>query len=230
MRTLAITLVATALILGTSLPAAAQNTNFQTTFQLRYWGAGFGSGAGAITATDSASTWGGTLRLDSRTSPWSFSGRYDSMSVTPSAWPFTSAYLWDANVHYRFGGGTLDQYFGLFAGYGSVSAFRGDTAVRGTGSGFRIGAEFLVRQPGGFYFTADGAYGPSWSTTIQGFTGTAAGNVTDFKAALGYEMQSGVGLELGWRVVNWTIPTSPGCPSGCNFQFSGVVGAVTIRR
>lgn len=119
MRNLAVVLAVIALVAASTVPAAAQN--YQTTIQIRYWGAGYGFGFGAVTATDAASTWGGTLRVDHKNQPWSFSARYDSMSVTPLNWGWNGATFWDANVHYRFGiGGSqnLNTYAGLFVGYG----------------------------------------------------------------------------------------------------------------
>lgn len=231
MRNLAVVLAVIALVAASTVPAAAQN--YQTTIQIRYWGAGYGFGFGAVTATDAASTWGGTLRVDHKNQPWSFSARYDSMSVTPLNWGWNGATFWDANVHYRFGiGGSqnLNTYAGLFVGYGGISVNSAGAASSGSGSGFRIGAEFMNRMTSGLYVTGDVAYGPSWSTSFTGFAGMANGTTWDYRAAIGYEFQGGWGLEAGWRYVTWTVPSTAGCPGGCNWLFSGVTAALTFRR
>lgn len=108
--------LATLMTLALVPPVRAQMTNYQTTFGVHYWGAplSFGNPAPPI-ASDAGSGWGLTLRLDHRQSPWSFSGRYDSLSVTPVNWPWNGAGSWDANVHYRFGP-NLDSYLGVLAG------------------------------------------------------------------------------------------------------------------
>jgi hypothetical protein len=230
MRTCIVALVVAALIAGTSLPAAAQNTNFQTTFQLRYWGAGLAFGNPAPpTATDSGSGWGATIRLDSRNSPWGFSARYDSLSITPTNWVWNGATLYDVNVHYRFGP-SLNQYLGVFAGYGYVSpADTTGLAVNiGSASGLRYGVEFLVRQPSGLYLTGDVAFG-SWSTV--GGAGWGPSSVTDYRAAIGYDFQGGWGLEAGYRFVSWRVGAGGGCGGvGCEWQFSGLTAALTFRR
>jgi hypothetical protein len=231
MRTSIIVLVAATLVAVTSLPAAAQN--YQSTFRFQYWGAPLNFGNPAPpTASDSASAWGVGLRMDSRSSPYSFSARYDWSTVTPVNWPWNSAAFWDANVHYRFGQ-SLDTYFGVLAGWGGVNVGSAIAGQVGSGNGPRVGAEFLVRQPGGLYFTGEATYGFSWSTNLAGFPGTGPGNTTDLRAAVGYEFSQGWGVELGWRSLTWRIPTSaPGCPAapGCEMQFSGVTAALTYRR
>jgi hypothetical protein len=227
MRLLIVLLAIIALVAASSLPAAAQN--YQTTLQIRYWGTGEGAGAGMITATDAGSAWGGTLRIDSRSRPWSFSGRYDSISVTAVNFAFTGFGLWDVNAHYRFGP-SLNSYVGVFVGYGGISTQSASPGSVGSTSGFRLGAEAFQRMQGGMYVTGDVAYGPSWSSNFAGFPGMAAGNIFDGRAAIGYEFQGGWGIEAGWRYYTWTIPSSNGCPTGCNFQFSGVTAALTFRR
>ncbi|MGH2403439.1 MAG: hypothetical protein ACRDGN_03140 [bacterium] len=229
MRIASITLGIVLILTAASGTAAAQVSQYQTTLQLRYWGANFGAGAGSITARDSASTWGITLRGDTRTNPWSFSARYDSMSVTPGNFAFNGASFWDVNAHYRFGA-NLNTYFGLFVGYGGISTRGAAAAQTGDTSGVRLGAEFLTRLPAGTYFTGDVAFGPSWSSNYSSFPGMAAGNTTDWRVAVGQEFAGGWGAELGWRYYTWTIPSSSGCPGGCNFEFSGVTAALTFRR
>ncbi len=227
MRMFIVALVVAVVVATASMPAAAQN--YQTTLQIRYWGTGLGAGAGSITSTDSGSAWGGTLRLDSMGSPYSFSARYDSISVTPTNFPFTRFGLWDANVHYRFGP-SLNSYVGVFVGYGGISGQANVPSSVGSTSGFRLGAEVFHRMPNGWYVTGDAAYGPSWSSNFAAFPAMASGNTADLRAAVGYEFQGGWGLEAGWRYYTWTIPSSSGCPGGCNFQFSGVTAALTFRR
>jgi hypothetical protein len=151
------------------------------------------------------------------------------MSVTPTTWFWNGATVWDANVHYRIGP-SLNSYLGILAGYGGISLNPIDPGHTGSTSGFRIGAEFMVRQPAGWYFTGEGTYGPSWNSSFPAFPAVAAGNITDLRAAVGYEFSGGWGLEGGWRYVNWAIPNSAGCTGGCNFQFSGVTAALTFRR
>lgn len=230
MRTFVVILGVIALVAASSLPAAAQN--YQTTVQIRYWGAGINFGnPSPPTATNSGSGWGGTLRLDQTARPWSFSARYDSISATISAWPWDSASVWDANVHYRFGVNPT-TYLGVFAGYGGVRVNSTPTpGQNGSAAGFRIGAEFLNRQPTGLYFAGDIAYGPSWSSSFPGFPALAAGNTWDGRVAVGYEFMGGWGVEVGYRQFRWQIPTSPGCTTpGCEYRFAGITGALTFRR
>ena len=230
MRTVITALVVGIVVTVFGLPAAAQLSEYQSTLQLRYWGAGNGFGFGSIMATDPASSWGATLRMDSRTNPWSFSGRYDSMSITPTTWVWNGASFWDANVHYRFGR-SLNSYLGLLAGYGGANLNSTlSPSAAGSASGFRFGAEFMTRQPAGWYFTGEATYGPSWSTSPAGFTGLGNLNVTDLRGAVGYEFEGGWGLEAGWRYLTGTTPSTSVCPGGCNFQFSGVTAALTFRK
>ncbi len=231
-RSVLVVLAAAALVLGSIIPASAQ---LQNTFQLHYWGTGITFQFGATgPLTDSGSAWGGSYRGDLLTKPWSVSAHYDSMSFTPSNWTWNSGTLWDVNAHYRFGP-DLNKYFGVFVGYGGVSiTSTGAPGNSGNAAGFRIGAEFLSRQPNGWFFAGDASWGPSWSPS--GFTGDpdigAAGNTYDYRIAVGREFQNGVGVELGWRGFSWNLPTStPSCPSpGCTWTFSGVILGVTIRR
>ncbi len=229
MRIAVIALVVAAVLTAASLPAAAQISQYQTTFQVRYWGANFGAGAGSIMARDPASTWGASVRLDSRTTPWSFSAHYDSMTVTPTTFVFNGASLWDVNAHYRFGH-SLNTYFGLFIGYGGASLRSAVPSSVGNTSGFRFGAEFLTRLPARWYVTGDVAYGPSWTSNFAAFPGTAAGNTADWRLAVGHEFAGGWGAEVGWRIYTWAIPNSPGCPGGCNFEFNGVTLGITFRQ
>lgn len=234
MRLVLTALTVAALVAVTAAPAAAQNTNYQATFKLQYWGAPFeftNFFAGPTPFSDSASTWGLSLRMDDRTRPWSFSARYDTMSVARVNTVWNQAQLWDVNVHYRFGT-NLDQYVGVFLGYGGVSVNDPGGVNTGSTSGFRLGADFMLRQPSGWYITGEGAYGPSWSSTFAAFPGMANGNVLDLRVATGYEFTGGWGLEVGWRYIDWDIPASTGCPTapGCQFQFSGVTAALTFRR
>ncbi len=225
-----VVLAAAALVLGSIIPASAQ---FQSTVDVHYWGTGlqFQNGSGP-SPTDSGSAWGISYRGDALSSPWSVSVRYDSLSVTPSSWPWNSGSLWDVNGHYRFGP-DLNKYFGVFVGYGSVNvASTSAPANTGGQSGARLGAEFLVRQPNGWFVSGDASYGPSWGGSFTGFPSVASGNVTDFRITGGREFANGASVELGWRSVNWNIPTSPGClaPNGCTWTFSGVIFGVNFRR
>jgi hypothetical protein len=230
MRWVTVLIAVIALVAASSLPAAAQN--YQTTIQIRYWGTNFNFGNPAPpTAANAGSAWGGTLRFDQTNGPWSFSGRYDAISATISAWPWDSGSVWDANVHYRFGVNP-GTYLGLFAGYGGISVNSTPApGQNGSGSGFRIGAEFMNRQPTGLYFTGEIAYGPSWSSSFPGFPGLSSGNTWDGRVAVGYEFMGGWGLEAGYRQVSWRIPTGPGCTApGCEYRFNGVTAALTFRR
>jgi hypothetical protein len=232
MRWVPVLIAVIALVAALSLPAAAQN--YQTLFQIRYWGTNYNFGnPGPPTASNAGSAWGATLRFDQTNGPWSFSARYDGINATISAWPWTSASLWDVNAHYRFGVNP-STYVGLFVGYGGLSVNSSTTpSQNGTANGFRLGAEFMNRQPSGLYFTGDISYGPSWSTNLVGFPGTGSGNVWDGRAAVGYEFMGGWGVEVGYRQVSWRIPTSsPGCPTspGCETRWNGVTAALTFRR
>jgi hypothetical protein len=231
MRTLFISLTIATLLAFIGQPAAAQN--YQTTIQINYWGAplSFGNPSPTV-ASDTASAWGARLRLDSKTSPWSFSGGFNALSITPVNWPWNSGTVWDVNAHYRFGANAnLNSYLGLIAGFGGVSVNSPVVGQNGSSSGFRVGAEFMVRQPAGWYFTGEGTYGPSWSTNFSGFPGAASSNVIDLRAAVGYEFSGGWGLEAGWRWYDWKTGTGPGCLApGCETTFSGVTAAITFRK
>jgi hypothetical protein len=227
LRIIFVTLVIATLLAFISQPAAAQN--FQTTLQINYWGAPLNFGAsGALIASDTSSAWGARLRLDSKTNPWSFSGGFNSLSVTPFNWPWNSGTIWDANVHYRFGA-NLNSYLGVLAGYGGASVGSAIAGAAASSSGFRFGAEFMVRQPTGWYFTGEGSYGPSWTTTYGGAAG-ASSNIVDLRAAVGYEFQGGWGLEAGWRWYDWKTGTVPCMAPGCEWQFTGVTAAITFRK
>lgn len=213
-------------------PVHAQMPDYQTTLGIHYWGAPLRFGNPAPpSASDSGSGWGFTLRMDHRQSPWSLSGRYDSLSVTPLNWPWNRAALWDAHIHYRFGP-SPESYFGVLAGWGGVNVTAIVPAQDGSATGPRIGAEFMQRMPGGLYLTGQVAYGFSWTTSLVGFPGTPNSTVTDWRIAAGYEFAGGWGLEAGWRSLSWRIPTSSGCPgpTGCEMVFSGVTAALTFRR
>ncbi len=231
MRAIIVALIIATVVITVSQHAAAGS--FQTTVQVHYWGAPLDFGNPAPpTLSDTANTWGVALRLDDRTSRWSFSGRYDAMSVTPMPVPLYRASIWDANVHYRFGS-SLNAYVGVLAGYGSVY-FTSVMPLQGGGAnGLQVGAEFLVRRSSGWYFTGEAIYGPSWPTTIEATPGVPNSNVTALRAAVGYEFPGGWGLEGGWRYVSWKIPPSPtacATPPGCEIRLSGVTAAVTFRR
>ncbi|MDR7554518.1 MAG: hypothetical protein QN157_02830 [Armatimonadota bacterium] len=233
MRTLAVLTLALTLTGLTGMPAAAQNGPYQWWVQLRYWGSGLDFGNPAPpSAHDNGSGWGGTVRLDHRTMPWSLSFRYDTLSITPNNWVWDRFSVWDASVHYRFGP-SLDSYFGLLAGWQGTSLNApGSPPNTGSATGLRLGVEALHRS-GPWYFTGEASY--AWLTN-SGFTGfnLANGNATDLRAALGYEFQGGWGLEVGWRQYTWRIPDAPGsgCPTapGCEFRFSGITAALTFRR
>jgi len=229
MRRFFIALTIVAVVATVTVPAGAQTNGYQSIIQLRYWGSGLAFGNPAPpSATDSGSGWGATLRVDSRTSPWSFSARYDSLSITPTNWVWNGASMYDANLHYRFGP-SLDQYIGIFAGYGYVSPadITGFAVNIGSASGLRYGAEFLWRQPSGLYLTGDVAFG-SWSTT--GGAGWGPSSITDYRLAVGYEFQGGWGVEGGYRYLSWRVGAGGGCPAGCEWQFSGLTAALTFRR
>jgi hypothetical protein len=218
------------LLTAASRPAAAQS-KYQTTFQLRYWGTGadellqyhpdwvvrhliefvqrFG-GPGSL---------GGTLRLDSRTSRWSLSGRYDSISMMPITRPWTTGSVWDMNVHHRLGAG-LDSYVGLFAGYGGISL--GTVSPR-SGSGFRFGGEFMSRWSSGWYLTGEVALGSSWSTSLSGMVEASPSNSVDYRLAVGREMSGGWGIEASLRRFFWRVPTEV-------LQLEGVTAGITYRR
>lgn len=231
MRSVVVALVVAVVVATASLPAAAQT--YQTTIQIRYWGTGLSFGNPAPpTAMDSGSAWGGTLRLDSRNNPWSFSARYDAVNVTQVTLPWTTASMWDAKVHYRFGP-SLNSYAGVYAGYAGVSQNSAPfPTFNGSASGFLLGAEFMHHMaPGGWYVTGEAAYGISWNTSAPSAPGIAASNVTDLRIATGYEFMGGWGLEAGWRYYSWRIGAGPGCTApGCEFQFSGVTAALTFRK
>lgn len=230
MRTIIVALIVATILITVSQPAAAQQ--FQATLHLNYWGAPLSFGnPSPPTASDSASSWGAKIRLDSKTNPWSFSAGFDSMNVTMGNWPWSGGTFWDANVHYRFGS-NLNSYFGVFAGYGGIALNSPIASQVGSTNGLRLGAEFLVRQPSGWYYTGQGSYGPSWTSNFSAFPGIASGNIYDLRAAVGYEFSGGWGLEAGWQYVDWKIPASTGCsgPGGCEWRFSGVTAAVTFRR
>lgn len=231
MRIVLSTLVIAAVITLTAHPAGAQLSQYQATLQLRYWSTGlyFTQPAIPLSATDSGSAWGGTLRIDHRTQPWSLSARYDSMSVTPATWVWNGASLWDANVHYRFGP-SVNQYGGLFVGYGywSPRDISGLAVNQGNTSGLRYGAEFLWRQPSGLYLAGDVAFG-SWGAS--GFGGAPGASMTDYRLAAGFEFQGGWGIEGGYRYFATGLGTGGGCPvGGCEWRHSGFTAALTFRR
>jgi hypothetical protein len=231
MRLASVALLLIVLMTVPALPAAAQFSNFQTTLHLRYWSAplNFGNPAPPV-ASDSGSGWGLGLRFDSRNSPWSFSAEYDSLSITPSNWPWDRASFWSGNVHYRFGQ-DLNRYIGVFAGWAGLNENSPVVGQSGSANGPRIGAEFLMRQPSGLYLSGQASYGFSWSTNLTGFPGASNSNTADLRAAVGYEFTGGWGLEVGYRYVNWKVPTGPGCLGpGCETRFSGVTAALTFRR
>jgi hypothetical protein len=226
---LAVALIAVIAVATVGQAAAAQPSQFQTTLQLRFWDPDLMFSIPPFSATDSARGWGGSLRVDSRNSPWSFSARYDSQHVDFFNWLWDRANLWDVNFHYRFGP-SLNSYVGLLAGYGSASLQSPFAGFSGGASGLRAGVEFLYRQPSGWYVTGEGSYGPSWSTDIPGLGGLLGNaRVTDLRIAVGYEFTGGFGLEAGWRYYTVTLPSSSLC-SSCKWELSGLTAAVTFRR
>ncbi len=160
MRTIIVALISATLLIVAAQPAAAQP--YQATLHLDYWGAPLNFGnPGPPTASDSASSWGAKIRLDSRTNPWSFSAGFDSMNVTRANWPWTSGTFWDANVHYRFGS-NLNSYLGVFAGYGGISLNSPVASQVGSTNGLRLGAEWLDRSTRGeIHANIEGALGDS---------------------------------------------------------------------
>ncbi len=224
-----LTAVATTVLLVLALSSAAP-AQVQSTFQFRYWGTPFIFTNGAATGQNSASAFGLTVRGDSTTRPWGVSFRFDQVNATPTFWPWNRATLWDANLHYRFGS-NLSNYWGLLAGYQRVSVTDPGTFNTGSGGGVRIGTDFRWQTtPGmGWYATGEAAYGFSWGSSFPSFPGLTSGTATDYRVAVGYEFQGGIGLEAGYRQLRWNIPVSPGC-GPCIFEFSGWTAALTVRK
>jgi hypothetical protein len=222
----------TLLIGGLSLPASAQMP-LQHTFTLRYWGSQFyfGNPSPAVFAYGQPG-WGFSYRGDTTTTPWSFSASYDRLSAGGQFWETAS--LLNANVHYRFGN-MPNARFSVFAGYGRMSLSDQVAGQGGTGSGARLGADFLAylqqQQPTGWYATGEIAWGPSWTNSFPAFPGLANGNSSEYKFALGHEFGQGMAAQVGWRSFNWNIPTSPGCVDpGCQFRWSGWTLELLMRR
>jgi hypothetical protein len=224
-----------ALILAPALPAYA-SSHIQHTFALRSWIPGpFFQNGPPPGVTDPASGLSLSYRADWKPPSHVFlSVNYSSLSVTPTSAPWNGVSFFDVNAHYRFGTDLINRYFGIFAGYGSVSVASTIASQVGRGAGFRFGAEFLLRQPVPcpcWVFTGSAAWGPSWSTSFAAFPMLAAGRTTDYRLAIGRELANGFGFELGWRSYTWMIPTSPGCSApGCEWRWNGFTLGIFVRR
>jgi hypothetical protein len=220
------------LLTGLAAPTGAQ-TPLQHTFTLRYWGSNFSFDNPGLTAFSyNQPGWGLSYRGDAVTMPYSFSANFDRLNAGGMFWE--TATLWNANVHYRLG--TIPNgKFSVFAGYGSVNVSEQTGGQSGTGSGFRLGADFLfnlqAQQLTGFYVTGEVAWGPGWGTNFPVLPGLAGGSSIEYKLALGHDFGQGMAAQVGWRSFSWDIPTSPGCFSpGCDFRWSGWTLEFLMRR
>lgn len=221
------------LVLLSSAPAFGQarqsQLQLQHTFTLRYWGTGLQFSDAGVIAKDSGSAWSFSYRGDVARSPWSVTFNYDTINVTPATWTWNNASIWNINGHYRLGVSGNSSY-GVFAGIGSVSVSSSTASTSGSGTGLRLGAEFSTQLQGGWNVRADASFGPSWSSNFPGFPGMARGTTFDYSILVGTEFQPGLGIELGWKGLTWTVPAGPGCGTQCRWQFSGVTLGFVHRR
>jgi hypothetical protein len=229
-RAILVLAVAAILTVSATLPAAAQNWMIQ----LRYYSTDGQWKNGGFQPTFDSNLFGLTLRTNFGGGAWSVSLNYDTGNVTNySAGSLGGdAYnrFWNVNLHRNFTAGNtaLSAYVGVGgARWQSVSGgVFIPYDVRQTG--IRLGADAKIKFAGSWYVMADVGFMPSqsahhtqWTTPVVNQSVNAS--LLDYRIALGYEFANHLGLEAGYRGINWTFSPTPMClgASPCEFRWTG---------
>ncbi len=226
--------VAAVLLLALSVPASAQ-----TWIQLRYWGVSNNASAtNGVTDNFSTNLGGISIRRNFMSGMWAASFNFDQGAFTKPAgnfpaWTTANQYnrFWNLNIHRNFTTPS-GAMFSLYGGWESSSMewpnwpLPGGAYLRQNGP--RIGADLKVPFAGNWVFSGDFGYGFGGNLTqrndyVIGAT-TGSGNITDWRAGLGYNFNPTWGLEAGYRGIQWTInpnvaATCPAAP--CNVKWNG---------